>query len=317
MVPSELANGTYQIAFRSREVGAPIVEPEEIFLPVNYGAYGPQDYRTWSQLMRERFPRLEHELTADGWRMLLSLGLSGDLLPSLDDHSRETRSTSSGSIEFEVNGVPYENEEIGEHNKPINRYHIDEPLIAVAHIPGINPVINKTTDWKFKAVGGHLPLRPFCACLLQRQFPTVVTLRSPETLHDEMVPDIFHDVVGHSVFLSDKALTDALLQLSHLVVNCKDQESLYQLERVYWHMFAHGLIRENGQLKIFGSLLVSSASRSAWALRAGLNGGPQLVPFDLDRIRQTDFDIMDTKAEFFVLDCFERLRDGLLKLHIQ
>ncbi|MCX5649819.1 MAG: phenylalanine 4-monooxygenase, partial [Planctomycetota bacterium] len=69
-----------------------------------------------------------------------------------------------------------------------------------------------------------------------------------------------------------------------------------------------GLIREDGEVKLYGSGLISSPGESKHALMS-----PEVDrrPFDLDRVCETSFEIDHYQPILYVLESFEQLRDAM------
>ncbi len=65
-----------------------------------------------------------------------------------------------------------------------------------------------------------------------------------------------------------------------------------------------GLIRENGDLRLYGAGIVSSYGESIFALE---DPSPNRVGFDLQRTMRTNYRIDDYQQTYFVIDSFEDL----------
>ena len=64
------------------------------------------------------------------------------------------------------------------------------------------------------------------------------------------------------------------------------------------------LVREGGDLKLFGSGIVSSHGESEFALD---DPSPNRIRFDLERVMRTNYRIDDYQQVYFVIDSFEDL----------
>jgi len=104
---------------------------------------------------------------------------------------------------------------------------------------------------------------------------------------------------------------------------CEDEEHIKRLGRLFWFTVEFGLIKEDGQVKIYGSGLVSSHSESEYALKGSWEKKGQSAPdcrerpvaewrpFDMDRVCNTDFEIDHFQPIYYVLESFEQLRDAM------
>lgn len=79
-----------------------------------------------------------------------------------------------------------------------------------------------------------------------------------------------------------------------------------QITRMYWWTAEYGLIREKGELKIYGAGLLSSLSES----QACLSDKVRKIPMSLDCVN-TAFNITEPQPQLFVADSFDQLVDVL------
>jgi phenylalanine-4-hydroxylase len=86
-----------------------------------------------------------------------------------------------------------------------------------------------------------------------------------------------------------------------------DAEALVNLTRLYWYTVEFGLIRQDGELRIYGSGIVSSKGESIHSLESP---APNRIGFDLRRIMKTRYRIDTYQKTYFVIDSFEQLMDA-------
>ena len=79
------------------------------------------------------------------------------------------------------------------------------------------------------------------------------------------------------------------------------------MARLFWFTVEFGLIRERGDVKIYGSGLISSASDAANALGANCDRRD----FSLDAVLSQPFRIDELQNTLFVLDSFDQLFDAV------
>ena len=180
----------------------------------------------------------------------------------------------------------------------------------VPRIEEVNARLASLTGWQSRPVPGYLPAKAFFACLASRQFPTTVTIRPKEMLHYLPEPDIFHDVFGHVPLHADPIFADFLQTYGKAALHCEDPEHIERLARLYWFSVEFGLIREGGQVKLYGSGLISSIGESPHALNSK---HVDRRPFDLDLVCDTPFEIDHFQPILYVLDSFEQLRDAMIE----
>ena len=83
-----------------------------------------------------------------------------------------------------------------------------------------------------------------------------------------------------------------------------------RLARLFWFTVEFGLIREGGEVKLYGSGLISSPGESKHAL---MSAEVDRRPFELERVCETSFEIDHYQPILYVLESFEQLRDAMNK----
>jgi len=179
------------------------------------------------------------------------------------------------------------------------------------HVPNlkdVNAKLKPLTGWQSRAVPGYLPAKAFFACLSRREFPTTITIRPKELMSYLPEPDIFHDVFGHVPLHADPVFADFLKTYGMAALHCDDPYHVERLARLFWFTVEFGLIRERGEIKLYGSGLISSLGESFHALESP---AVDRRPFDLDRVCETHFEIDHYQPILYVLESFEQLRDAM------
>ncbi len=173
----------------------------------------------------------------------------------------------------------------------------------VPDLADVNRRLAPRTGWAAVGVTGYLPAREFFACLGQRRFPTTLTVRPREQLDYLPEPDIFHDVFGHVPLHADPVFADFLQRFGSLAATAATEEQVQGFARLFWFTVEFGLIREQGEVKLYGSGLISSYGDAANAL------GPRCDrrPFTLEAVLAQPFEIDHLQNVLFVVDSFDQL----------
>ena len=80
-------------------------------------------------------------------------------------------------------------------------------------------------------------------------------------------PGMFHDVFAHVPLLTNTFFVEYLLGLSHLgLTYLNDAAAIEVISRIYWFTVEFGLIKERGQLKIYGAGILSSLGETVHCL---------------------------------------------------
>jgi phenylalanine-4-hydroxylase len=183
----------------------------------------------------------------------------------------------------------------------------------VPDLRDVNARLGATTGWAAVPVSGFLPARDFFACLAHRRFPTTVTVRPRAQLDYLPEPDIFHDVFGHVPLHSDPVFADFLQRFGQAATLAQSDAGVEAMARLFWFTVEFGLIREGGDVKVYGSGLISSHGDAANAL------GPKCDrrPFSLGAVMAQPFEIDHFQEVLFVVDGFDQLFAAVTEAQLQ
>ncbi|WP_230635420.1 phenylalanine 4-monooxygenase [Sphingomonas sp. Leaf4] len=160
------------------------------------------------------------------------------------------------------------------------------------------------TGWRVVAVPGLVPDDVFFTHMANRRFVAGNFIRRPDQLDYLQEPDVFHDVFGHVPMLADPVFADYLAAYGRGGLRALGLGSLKQLARLYWYTVEFGLVQEDGELRIYGAGIVSSASETRFSLE---DASPNRVMLDLARVMRTEYRIDDFQQTYFVIPSFEEL----------
>ena len=140
--------------------------------------------------------------------------------------------------------------------------------------------------------------------LANRRFPAGAFIR-PEAEFDYLQePDIFHDIFGHVPMLANPVFAEFMEAYGKGGRRAMELGQLHNLARLYWYTVEFGLIRENGELRIYGAGILSSPQETVFALE---DDSPNRIGFDVIRLMRTNYIIDDFQQTYFVVDSFEQL----------
>ncbi|MCK9537602.1 phenylalanine 4-monooxygenase [Dokdonella sp.] len=180
---------------------------------------------------------------------------------------------------------------------------------AIPRFEDLNRVLNYTTGWEVVGVEGLLPELEFFKHLSNRRFPVTWWIRRPEQLDYLAEPDLFHDLFGHVPLLLNPVFANYMQAYGQGGVKAYGigADALVNLTRLYWYTVEFGLIRQDGDLRIYGSGIVSSKGESIHCLESP---APNRIAFDMERIMRTRYRIDTFQKTYFVIDSFEQLMDA-------
>lgn len=200
-----------------------------------------------------------------------------------------------------------------------------KPMASIAYLEGIekvnfsadkipnyldtNMLLNKLTSWQIHVVPGLIENRPFFELMKNKRFCASTWLRSREQLDYLEEPDMFHDIFGHVPLLSNQSVCHFLEELARIALRFVDnEEAIEYIARLYWYTIEFGLIRENGQLKIYGAGILSSSGESIYSIESP---HPQRFSYNTRQIFDTPFIKDHYQEQYFVIDSYQQLFDAI------
>lgn len=180
---------------------------------------------------------------------------------------------------------------------------------AIPKVEKINKNLIKSTGWEMYVVPGLIADKPFFEFLANKKFPVSTWIRSVKELEYLEEPDMFHDFYGHVPLLSNQDFVDYIEKLAKIALKYIDNPYAIELiGRLYWFTVEFGLIKEDGNLKIYGAGILSSPSESFFSVT---NANVPRYRFDLRHILKTPYYKHDFQRQYFVIDSYEQLYKSL------
>ena len=173
-------------------------------------------------------------------------------------------------------------------------------------LAAVSARLEPRTGWRSTPVSGFLPGDAFFEMLAARRFPTTTSLRSRESMEYTPEPDIFHDVFGHVPMHAHPVFADFLQRYGALCAGLSDPAALERMGRLFWFTVEFGLIREGGELKVYGSGLISSHGECTRVLA----GGCEVREFELDAVLGQEFDTGAMQPVLYAVASFEQIYEA-------
>lgn len=175
-------------------------------------------------------------------------------------------------------------------------------------IPDLSNLSNRLYDetgWKVANVPGLIHEKNFFELLSERLFPSTNYVRERDELDYTPAPDCFHDIFGHMPMLTQPEFADFYQLFGQAALNAEGEQRP-KLEAFHWFTVEFGLLRENGEKRIFGAGIVSSNEEVDHALSDEVT----VHAFDPDTLVETDYEVYNLQDELFIMESFEQLLDG-------
>jgi phenylalanine-4-hydroxylase len=173
----------------------------------------------------------------------------------------------------------------------------------------VNELLIEQTGWQIHVVPGLIDNRPFFELMQNRKFCASTWLRKREQLDYLEEPDMFHDIFGHVPLLSNQSICHFLQELARIALRFIDKpQAIEYIARLYWYTIEFGLIREDGELKIYGAGIISSSGESIYAIQSLV---PQRIDYNINQIFDTPYIKEHYQEQYFVIDSYEQLFNSI------
>ena len=180
-------------------------------------------------------------------------------------------------------------------------------------IPQLREVSEKVSaisGFRLEPVAGLVEPRVFLESLANGVFLCTQYIRHHSTPLYTPEPDVVHEIVGHGVTLACERLAELNRLFGKAVKRTGSAEALDRLSRVYWFTIEFGVLREGGELKAYGTGLLSSAGELEAMHKADLRD------LDLEAVSRHEYDPTHYQPVLFYAPSFDgmfqKLRDFLI-----
>lgn len=197
---------------------------------------------------------------------------------------------------------------------------------GIPRLEDINRFLKPLSGFSAKAVSGYVPAYVFFDCIRTRGFPTTITIRDRQKLDYLPEPDIFHDVAGHVPMHTDRRFAEVLVRFgeaaqtaARMVQSVDDEKErvrrldsvLKAMARFFWFTIEFGLMRFDGEFRVYGSGLLSSFGEIAHCIESL---EVQRYPFQLEWVINQYFEIDHYQPLLFIVESFDHLFDQVEEL---
>lgn len=175
-------------------------------------------------------------------------------------------------------------------------------------IPQLDEVSRKVeaiSGFRLEPVAGLVEPRVFLESLARGVFLCTQYIRHHSTPLYTPEPDVAHEIIGHAVTLASTRLAEINRLFGEAVRRTKSDSLIERLARVYWFTIEFGVLRENGQIKAYGTGLLSSAGELAEMHKA------ELLPLDLDVASNQVYDPTHFQSILFCAESFDEMYQSL------
>lgn len=184
---------------------------------------------------------------------------------------------------------------------------LDLPPDHLPTIDDLNSKITPRTTWKtVRTTVRYSDAVPWYQHFARREFLVTDYMRGWHELDFTPEPDMFHDIFGHLPFMVQPHYT-SLQEIFAPAFLRANQEQRENIKRLAWFSTEFGLIRQNGELKVFGAGLISSYGE----MEHVMSGEVPITPFTVENVINHDKAIWSFNQTLFVFDSIDALKREL------
>ena len=181
------------------------------------------------------------------------------------------------------------------------------PLDRIPSLTELNNSITPNTGWK--AV--RTPVRysdavPWYESFARKHFMVTDYMRTWEELEFTPEPDMFHDIFGHLPFMTLPRYAE-LQEMFAPAFQRGNKEQRENIKRLAWFSTEFGLVRQNGELKVFGTGLLSSIGE----IENVMSKKVPILSFTIENVLNYDKAIYNFNEALFVFDSLDELKNEL------
>lgn len=165
----------------------------------------------------------------------------------------------------------------------------------------VNSKVEAISGFRLEPVAGLVEPRVFLESLANGVFLCTQYIRHHSTPLYTPEPDVAHEMIGHAVTLASTRFAELNRLFGQAVNRTVRDEELERLARIYWFTIEFGVLRENGDVKAYGTGLLSSAGELEEMHKA------ELRPLDLTAAAKHDYDPTHYQSVLFCADSFDEM----------
>jgi len=185
---------------------------------------------------------------------------------------------------------------------------LDRLAFDTDRIPQLDEVSQKVeaiSGFRLEPVAGLVEARVFLESLAQGVFLSTQYIRHHSTPLYTPEPDVAHEIIGHAVTLASMRFAELNRLFGEAVKRTEDPKEMDRLARVYWFTIEFGVLRENGEIRAYGTGLLSSAGELEEMHKA------ELRPLDIDAAANNVYDPTHYQSVLFCADSFDEMYETL------
>ena len=171
------------------------------------------------------------------------------------------------------------------------------PTDRVPQLGEVSAALRVLTGFEFRAVPGLVPSVEFFGGLGRGLFSSTQYVRWEGSPLYTPEPDVIHEVFGHANALACPELADLHRLAGGAIERVIDEPSRQALADVFWFTAEFGVVRERGEVRVYGAGLLSSVGELSW-----FSERAEIRPLDIRDMATLGYDIDVYQPVLFAAD---------------
>jgi phenylalanine-4-hydroxylase len=187
---------------------------------------------------------------------------------------------------------------------------LELPSDCIPSLDFLNGRITPLTGWTIERTHvRYTDAVPWYKKFAQRVFLITDYMRSREEIEWTPEPDMWHDIFGHLPFMTLKHYAELEEMFAPAFLAARNDEQRENIKRLAWFSTEFGLIREKGEIKLFGAGLISGAAE----LDNVMQGKVPTLPFTIENVINYDKAVWEHNKILFIIESADQLKQELAR----
>lgn len=177
---------------------------------------------------------------------------------------------------------------------------------VIPQLREVNEIIEPLHGFRMLPVAGLVTAGAFLEKLGRSVFLSTQYMRHHSVPLYTPEPDVVHELIGHAATFAHPDFVRLNRAFGRAAMAAAPQD-IEAIGRLYWYTLEFGVVRENGELKVYGAGLLSSFGELGRFERQ-----ERLAEWDVEAIAASPYDPTRYQERLFVAPSFERLTGDVL-----
>nr|ABR68851.1 tryptophan hydroxylase [Platynereis dumerilii] len=176
----------------------------------------------------------------------------------------------------------------------------------IPQLDDISKYLTKKTGFQLRPVAGYLSSRDFLSGLAFRVFHCTQYIRHGADPFYSPEPDCCHELMGHMPLFLDKNFAEFSQEIGLASLGASDEE-VQKLATCYFFTVEFGLCQQDGQMRVYGAGLLSSAGE----LKHALSDKAVIKPFEPEKTIEAECQVTQFQDQYFYSHSFDEAKEKL------